>query len=106
MISGLLPQVPYPAAVCGTSFFGLDSTRRLAGLAHCEKVLGFRVLSRSSTPHHAAALARDGLEKDLAEFDIGQHDDAVWKVFYVVAPDGLCYWFGERQAGQRTIEVK
>jgi hypothetical protein len=22
-----------------------------------------------------------------------------WKVFYVIAPDGLCYWFGERQSG-------
>jgi hypothetical protein len=20
-------------------------------------------------------------------------------VFYIVAPDGLCYWFGERQGG-------
>jgi len=26
-----------------------------------------------------------------------QHDDALFRVFYVVAPDGLCYWFGERQ---------
>ena len=25
------------------------------------------------------------------------HDDATWRVFYVVAPDGLCYWFGERE---------
>jgi hypothetical protein len=23
--------------------------------------------------------------------------DVPWGVFYVVAPDGLCYWFGERQ---------
>ena len=30
---------------------------------------------------------------------IEQHDEVAWKVFYVVAPDGLCYWFGERQAG-------
>lgn len=26
-----------------------------------------------------------------------QHDQITWKVFYVVAPDGLCYWFGEKQ---------
>jgi lactoylglutathione lyase len=97
-------------------------------------VLGFRVLSRSDTPHNSAVLARDevqiglaenggdptqdgcafhvkdleslfaelnanGLHKELSEFDIEQHDDVAWKVFYVVAPDGLCYWFGERQAG-------
>lgn len=23
-------------------------------------------------------------------------DHGYWKVFYVVAPDGLCYWIGER----------
>jgi lactoylglutathione lyase len=39
----------------------------------------------------------NGLHKELSEFDIEQHDDVAWKVFYVVAPDGLCYWFGERQ---------
>ena len=38
-----------------------------------------------------------GLEKELSDFSTEQRSDAVWKVFYVVAPDGLCYWFGERQ---------
>ena len=38
-----------------------------------------------------------GLEKKTAGFDIERHGDSDWKVFYVVAPDGLCYWFGERQ---------
>jgi lactoylglutathione lyase len=99
-----------------------------------ETVLGFQVVSRSSTPHNSAVLARDqvqiglaenggdstqdgcafhvsdvealfgefkanGLHKELSEFDIEQHDNVAWKVFYVVAPDGLCYWFGERQPG-------
>jgi catechol 2,3-dioxygenase-like lactoylglutathione lyase family enzyme len=98
-----------------------------------ETVLGFRVLSRSDTPHNSAVLARDqvqiglaenggdptqdgcafhvkglealfaefnvnGLQKELSEFAIEQHDGVAWKVFYVVAPDGLCYWFGERRA--------
>jgi catechol 2,3-dioxygenase-like lactoylglutathione lyase family enzyme len=40
-----------------------------------------------------------GLDKELSGFDIEQHGGVAWKVFYVVAPDGLCYWFGERQAG-------
>jgi len=39
----------------------------------------------------------NGLQKEVSDFDVEQHDDAAWKVFYVVAPDGLCYWFGERQ---------
>ncbi len=98
-----------------------------------ETVLGFRVRSRSDTPHKSAVLERDdvqiglaenggdptqdgcafhvrdlaslfaeftanGLQKELSEFDVEQHDGAPWKVFYVVAPDGLCYWFGERES--------
>jgi catechol 2,3-dioxygenase-like lactoylglutathione lyase family enzyme len=104
-----------------------------AALPFYETVLGFRVLSRSHTPHNTAVLARDqvqiglaenggdstqdgcafhvkhlevlfedfkanGLQKELSEFNIEQHDGVGWRVFYVVAPDGLCYWFGERQA--------
>jgi lactoylglutathione lyase len=39
---------------------------------------------------------RNGLEK-LSGFSTERHSDLEWKVFYVVAPDGLCYWFGESQ---------
>jgi catechol 2,3-dioxygenase-like lactoylglutathione lyase family enzyme len=104
-----------------------------AALPFYETVLGFRVLSRSDSPHNSAVLTRDqvqiglaenggdptqdgcafhvigltelfaefkanGLQKELSQFDIEQHGGVAWKVFYVVAPDGLCYWFGERQA--------
>jgi catechol 2,3-dioxygenase-like lactoylglutathione lyase family enzyme len=37
----------------------------------------------------------NGLQKELTEFEIEEHDGVASKVFYVVAPDGLCYWFGE-----------
>jgi catechol 2,3-dioxygenase-like lactoylglutathione lyase family enzyme len=104
-----------------------------AALPFYETVLGFRVLSRSATPHNSVVLARDqvqiglaenggdskqdgcafhvkdlealfaefkanGLQKEHSEFAIEPRDGVAWKVFYVVAPDGLCYWFGERQA--------
>jgi catechol 2,3-dioxygenase-like lactoylglutathione lyase family enzyme len=103
-----------------------------AALPFYERVLGFRVTSRSEMPYLSALLARDevqiglaenggdssqdgcafhvtgldslftefqanGLNKELSAFDIEQHGGVAWKVFYVVAPDGLCYWFGERQ---------
>ena len=103
-----------------------------AAVPFYETVLGFRLLSRSDTPHNSAVLARDevqiglaenggdptqdgcafhvkdleallaefnanGLRKEPSAFNIEQRDGAAWKVFYVVAPDGLCYWFGERQ---------
>ena len=44
-----------------------------------------------------AEFKANGLQK-LSQVAIEQHDDVAWKVFYVVAPDGLCYWFGERQS--------
>jgi lactoylglutathione lyase len=40
----------------------------------------------------------NGLQKEASDFNTERRGDADWKVFYVVAPDGLCYWFGERQA--------
>jgi len=42
-------------------------------------------------------LKSNGLGKEEAGFRIDQHGDTSWKVFFVVAPDGLCYCFGERQ---------
>ena len=39
----------------------------------------------------------NGLNKE-PEYSFEKRNGATWKVFFVVAPDGLCYWFGERQA--------
>lgn len=39
----------------------------------------------------------NGLEKESSDFDIQQYGNTTWKVFFIVAPDGLCYCFGERQ---------
>ena len=44
-----------------------------------------------------AEFKANGLEKEISEFDIETNDGGTWKVFYVVAPDGLCYWLGEKQ---------
>lgn len=110
-----------------------------AAIPFYETVMGFRVLSRSDSPHRSAVLGRDevqiglaenggdssqdgcafevnsvesafaelkanGLEKELSAFDIEQQGDKRWKVFYVVAPDGLCYWIGERQESEAEDE--
>ena len=47
-----------------------------------------------------AEFKASGLEK-LSGFSTERHRDLEWKVFYVVAPDGLCYWFGECQQEMR-----
>src|SRR5437763_106664 len=39
-----------------------------------------------------------GLEKELSDIRVeNRKDGSTFRVFFVVAPDGLCYWFGERQ---------
>jgi catechol 2,3-dioxygenase-like lactoylglutathione lyase family enzyme len=45
-----------------------------------------------------AELKSNGLEKEEAGFRIDHHGDTAWRVFFVVAPDGLCYCLGERQS--------
>jgi lactoylglutathione lyase len=45
-----------------------------------------------------AELKARGLEQDAAGFRIDRYGATAYKVFFVVAPDGLCYCLGERQA--------
>lgn len=103
-----------------------------AAIPFYETVMGFRVESRSDSPHKAAVLGRDeiqiglaenggdptqegcffevdnaetafdelkanGLDRETADFRIDQYGEKSFKVFFVVAPDGLCYCLGERQ---------
>jgi catechol 2,3-dioxygenase-like lactoylglutathione lyase family enzyme len=44
-----------------------------------------------------AELNARGLGQDGQPFRRETHDAVSWSVFYAVAPDGLCYWFGEKQ---------
>jgi lactoylglutathione lyase len=44
-----------------------------------------------------AELKSNGLKKEEAGFRIDRHGNTAYKVFFVVAPDGLCYCLGERQ---------
>ncbi|HJZ68440.1 MAG TPA: VOC family protein [Blastocatellia bacterium] len=46
-----------------------------------------------------AELKSNGLEKEDADFRIDKHGDTSWKVFFVIAPDGLCYCLGEQVTG-------
>jgi lactoylglutathione lyase len=43
-----------------------------------------------------AEFQANGLKTEGSDFKTEQRGDTEWRVFYVVAPDGLCYWFGER----------
>ncbi|GAA4454361.1 VOC family protein [Nibrella saemangeumensis] len=45
-----------------------------------------------------AELKASGLTKELSNFDLQKYGEVNWKVFFVVAPDGLCYCYGQRQS--------
>jgi catechol 2,3-dioxygenase-like lactoylglutathione lyase family enzyme len=45
-----------------------------------------------------AELRACGLNQDVAEFRLDRYGATIYKVFFVVAPDGLCYCLGQRQA--------
>jgi lactoylglutathione lyase len=45
-----------------------------------------------------AELKSNGFKKEEAGFRIDRHGDTSYKVFFVIAPDGLCYCLGERQS--------
>src|SRR5262245_37093108 len=45
-----------------------------------------------------AELKSNGLGKEEAGFRIDRYGDTSYKVFFVIAPDGLCYCLGERQS--------
>jgi catechol 2,3-dioxygenase-like lactoylglutathione lyase family enzyme len=40
----------------------------------------------------------NGLGKEEAGFRVDKHGTTSYRVFFVVAPDGLCYCLGERQS--------
>ena len=44
-----------------------------------------------------AELKANGLGRETADYGMNRHGDTNWKVFFVVAPDGLCYCLGEKQ---------
>ena len=102
-----------------------------AAIPYYETLMGFKVISRSDTPHKSAVLGRDRIRIGLAEnggdptqegcffevddveatfaelrsggFDkqdpgyrIDNHGETSYRVFFVVAPDGLCYCLGQR----------
>lgn len=45
-----------------------------------------------------AELKSNGLEREAAGFEIQHYGGTAFKVFFVIAPDGLCYCLGERQS--------
>jgi catechol 2,3-dioxygenase-like lactoylglutathione lyase family enzyme len=108
-VENLEAAVPFYETVMGFQVLSQsDSPHRKAVLGRDDVQIGLAENGGDSTQDGCAFevdsveaafadLKGNGLEKEISGFDIEQQGGASWKVFYVIAPDGLCYWLGERQ---------
>ena len=115
-VRDLAAALPFYQAVLGFRLLSQrDTPHRSAVLARDQVQIGLAENGGDSTQDGCAFHVVDleslfaefkanGLDKELSKFDTEQQDDISWKVFYVVAPDGLCYWFGERHTDQAGVK--
>ena len=43
-----------------------------------------------------AELRSNGLDREKADYRVDKHGDTAYRLFFVIAPDGLCYCIGEQ----------
>jgi lactoylglutathione lyase len=110
-VSDVAAAVPFYETVLGFQVVSRsDSPHKAAVLARDQVQIGLAENGGDSSQDGCVFHVKDldslfnefkanGLQKELSSFDIEEHGGVSWRVFYVVAPDGLCYWFGERVAG-------
>ena len=108
-VPDVVAALPFYQTVLGFSLVSRDDTpHNSAVLARDEIQIRLAENGRDPTQDGCAFHVKDleslfaefkanGLQREISEFDIEERGGVAWKVFYVVAPDGLCYWFGERQ---------
>jgi len=108
-VPDVVAALPFYQTVLGFSLVSRDDTpHNTAVLARDEIQIRLAENGRDPTQDGCAFHVKDleslfaefkanGLQREISEFDIEERGGVAWKVFYVVAPDGLCYWFGERQ---------
>jgi lactoylglutathione lyase len=102
-VANLGAALPFYQAVLGFQVLSRsDAPHSSAVLARDQVQIGLAENGGDSTQDGCAFHVRDletlfaefkanGLQKELSQFDTEQHDGVAWKVFSVVAPDGLCY---------------
>jgi catechol 2,3-dioxygenase-like lactoylglutathione lyase family enzyme len=108
-VRDLAAALPYYTSVLGFTLLSQsDSPNKTALLSRDQVQIG--LAENGGDPEQdGCAFHVNGLEQLYQEFNAGgigkgasafsteQRDGKTWKVFFVVAPDGLCYWFGEQQ---------
>ena len=85
---------PYPHAVLGRDHVQIGLVEN--GGDSSQDGCAFQVQPPGLDELYAQFRA-SGLDRELSPVRSEVREGALWKVFFVVAPDGLCFWFGEPQ---------
>lgn len=116
-VKDLEAAIPFYISILGFSLVNkTDSPKPRAELARDDIQIGLSENGGDPTQegcffevdnadHAFAEFNFNGLNKELSGMDIEKHDDILWKTFYVVAPDGLCYCFGEKVREEKVSEI-
>ena len=99
-------DVPYKSVVLGRDGIqiglaenGGDPTQEGCFFEVDNAEAAFEEMKSNGLTKHASWIERKSpQEREGAGFRIDQHGATSFKVFFVVAPDGLCYCLGERQS--------
>src|SRR5262245_29054640 len=101
--------IPFYETVMGFRVISRDETRyKSAILARDEVEIGLAENGGDPTQNGCffevddveaafADLKARGLSKQDAGYRIDRYGETSWRVFFVVAPDGLCYCLGQKQ---------
>src|SRR6185369_14696728 len=101
-VPDVVAALPFYQTVLGFSLVSRDDTpHNTAVLARDEIQIRLAENGRDPTQDGCAFHVKDleslfaefkanGLQREISEFDIEERGGVAWKVFYVVAPDGLC----------------
>jgi len=84
-------ETPYPAAVIGRDAVRMGLVQN--GGDSTQDGCAFHVNDLDGL---LAEFQGRGLARTSSDIGVEDHGEESFRVFYVVAPDGLCYWFGER----------
>lgn len=108
-VADLAAAIPFYENVLGFRVVSRsEAPHRKAVLARDEVQIGLAENGRDTSQDGCAFHVKDldalvadlkaaGIAKTPADIGIEEVDGAPWRVVYVIAPDGLCFWFGERQ---------
>ena len=108
-VANVASALPYYQDVMGFSLVSQDASRQNLAILERDGIQIGLAENGGDPGQEGAFIEVDSVETAFAElkanglpteanFRVDQHGETSYKVFFVIAPDGLCYCLGERQS--------